>query len=204
MSPTVRAGLLFGLGGLLAFFGGMFIPIPCVNIIIAFGSLIALGWGAGYTAAKASGAGPGQGTGRGATAGAIAGVIALIGTVVALIALSSVIMNLPGVREQIAVALQQDPNTQGLNPGDVEAAAGMGFAVAGFCFGVLNFILMLLGGLFGGMMWKGTPAATYASAGGSPYGTSPTNTYGNQPGTYTPPTEGGARVYDPNDPNRPQ
>jgi hypothetical protein len=206
MSGTVRAGLVFGLAGVFAFLGGLLLPIPCVNMVLAFGSLIALGWGAGNTAAKTTGAGPGQGVGRGLTAGAIAGTIVLIGSVLVFL----LIQYIPGVRDQVNLAMQQAAQ-QNPEAGNVDAGAmlGLGLGIAGFACGVINFILMLIGGAIGGMMWKGTPATTYVPAGGSyvpnqsysstdqPYGTP-------QQGYRDPGEPGGARVYDPNDPNRPQ
>jgi hypothetical protein len=192
MSGTVRAGLLFGLAAVFAFLGGLILPIPCLNIVLAFVSLIALGWGAGNTAAKTTGAGPGQGTGRGLTAGAIAGTIVLIGTVIVFL----LVQYIPGVSEQINLALQQAAQ-QNPDAGQVDAGTmlGLGLGIAGFMCGIVNFILMLIGGAIGGMMWKGTPAAAgYAPAGGY----IPNQPYGN------PGDQGGARVYDPNDPNRPQ
>jgi hypothetical protein len=201
MSGTVRAGLVFGLGAALAFLGSTMLPIPCLNII----SVIALGWGAGYTAAKTTGAGPGQGTGRGLTAGAIAGVIVLLGTAIGFLVLT----NTPAFQQQLQAQLAQNPafGESGIDPSTFGSALGVGIGL--FC-GFINFVLMLIAGAIGGLMWKGTPAAAnYVPAGGSavpnqtysstdqPYGTP------NQP--YRDPGEpGGARVYDPNDPNRPQ
>lgn len=207
MSGTVRAGLIFGLAGVFAFLGGLMLPIPCVNFVIAFGSLIALGWGAGNTAAKTTGAAAGQGVGRGLTAGAIAGTIVLIGSVLVFL----LVQYIPGVRDQVNLAMQQAAQ-QNPEAGNVDAGAmlGLGLGIAGFMCGIINFILMLIGGAIGGMMWKGAPAAAYVPAGGSAV---PTQTYSSmdQPygGTpnqgYRDPGEpGGARVYDPNDPNRPQ
>lgn len=206
MSGTVRAGLVFGLAGVFAFLGALLLPIPCVNMILAFGSLIALGWGAGNTAAKTTGAGPGQGTGRGLTAGAIAGTIVLIGSVVVFL----LVQYIPGVRDQVNLALeqaaQQNPDAGQI---DVGTMLGLGLGIAGFLCGIMNFILMLIGGAIGGMMWKGAPAATYVPAGGSyvpnqSYST-PNQPYGTPDQPYRDPGDpGGARVYDSNDPNRPQ
>jgi hypothetical protein len=190
MSGTVRAGLLFGLAGVFAFLAGLILPIPCLNMLVALGSLIALGWGAGYTAAKTTGAGPGQGTGRGTTAGAIAGTIVLIGSVLAFL----VVQYIPGFREQVQLALQQAAQ-QNPEMGQVDAGAmlGVGLGIAGFMCGIINFILMLIGGAIGGLMWKGTPAT--GLAGGAYMPSQPYGSSGDQ---------SGARVYDPNDPNRPQ
>lgn len=227
MSGTVRAGLLFGLAALVASIAALFLPIPCVNFILSLGSVIALGWGAGYTAAKTTNASSDQRVGRGMTAGAIGGTILLIGSVVSLLLLSGVLLSVPAFREQLQQALAQNPDTSAqINPDDLGTFLGAGFTVVGFCLGAVNFLMMLLGGLFGGLSWKGAPAAAYGQPGGSyipgqPGGSyipgQPSNpTYTQPSGSYIPTqtndppynqpgnTEGGARVYDPNDPNRPQ
>lgn len=209
MSGTVRAGLIFGLGAIFAFIGSILLAgiLPCINFVIAFISLIALGWGAGNTAAKTTGAGPGQGVGRGLTAGAIAGAVVLIGSILAFL----LIQYLPGVSEQVNLAIQEAAQ-QNPDAGDVDAGAvlGLGLGIVGFGCGIINFILMLIGGAIGGLMWKGTPAAaTYVPGGGSAV---PTQTYSSTDQPYGAPNQpyrdpgdpGGARVYDPNDPNRPQ
>ncbi|HEX6290408.1 MAG TPA: hypothetical protein VFZ66_14555 [Herpetosiphonaceae bacterium] len=196
MSGTVRAGLVFGLAAVLAFLGGFLIPIPCVNMILGFGSVIALGWGAGYTGAKTTGAGPGQGTGRGLTAGAIAGTVVLIGSVLVFL----LVQYIPGFQDAISQGLQQAAQ-QNPEVGDVDVGSflGLGLGIAGFMCGIINFILMLIGGAIGGMMWKGTPTtADYVPAGSY----QPNQPFGNPPSTSG--DEGGARIYDSNDPNRQQ
>lgn len=218
MSGTVRAGLIFGLAAIVAFVAGLILPIPCVNVLLAFGSVIALGYGAGFTGAKTTGAGPGQGVGRGATAGAIGGLVTLIGSTIALLVLGNVLLNIPGVREQLSAGLQEGlrQNPGAANP-DIDPGAlfGVGFGIAGFCLGGINFVLMVIGGLIGGALWKGAPAAASYGAPGSPsYGAPAGGSYipnqtSSSPGSqsYTTPgdtdAEGGARVYD-NDPNRPR
>lgn len=206
MSGTVRAGLIFGLAAALAFLGSTLLPIPCLNLL----SVIALGWGAGYTAAKTTGAGPGQGVGRGLTAGAIAGVIVLLGTTLGFLLLT----NTAVFQEQLQAQLAGNPalTDSGLDPSTFGSALGVGIGL--FC-GFINFVLMLIAGAIGGLMWKGTPAAAnYVPAGGSsvpnqpygnqPYGT-PDQSYGTPNQPYRDPGDpGGARVYDPDDPNRPQ
>jgi hypothetical protein len=191
----MRAGLLFGLAATIAFIGGMMLSgiLPCINLIIAFGSVIALGWGAGYTAAKTTGAASGQGTGRGFAAGAIAGTVVLIGTVLIFL----LVQYIPGVQEAVSQgmqeAMQQNPEMEGVDAGTM---LGLGLGLVGFMCGIVNFVLMLISGALGGLMWKGAPAtANYVPAGGS---YTPNMTYSN------PGDESGARVYDPNDPNRPQ
>ncbi len=207
MSPVVRAGVLFGLAALLATIGAILILVVFpFNLLLAGIAAAALGWGAGYTAAKASGAGPGQGTGRGAAAGAIAGTIVLIGTVIAFVALTPFISSIPGFNEAFEQGLQQNPEAANLPEGSAATFLGLGLGVLGFCGGFINFLLMLIAGLIGGVMWKG--AAAYVPAGGATYGAPATGGYvPNQTGSQTygnQANEGGPRVYDPNEPNRPQ
>ncbi len=196
-----RAGILFGLAAVVAFIGSLLLGnlLSILALILAFGSMIALGWGAGRTAAKVTGAGPGQGVGRGAGAGAIAGLIQLIGLTIALLLLA----NIPAVRSQIDLALQQaaqqDPNVagSGLTGGAVSNILGV---TGGLLCGGINFVLMLIGGLIGGAMWKGTPdrgeyvAAGRGPSGGAGFGTtnSPYDTAGTTGGTYG---QSGATVY---------
>ncbi len=227
MSPTVRAGVVFGLATVGAVAGATLLPIPCLSFL----AVVALGLGAGYTAAKNSNATRDQRVGRGATAGAIAGGIALVGTA---IAIPIITMLLPSYQEQIQAgvnqALQQNPELadSGLDPSSLATlVAGAGGVIGGVCGGMINFIVMLLTGLLGALFWKGAPAgAGYVPAGNMGYGPpsgsyipSQTNdpSYGTPPNTQaggmpyggqdhgTPPSqESGARIYDPNDRDRSQ
>lgn len=228
MSPVVRAGLLFGVASVVAAIAGAFIPIGGVNLLIAFVSVVALGWGAGYTAAKDSGALPGQGTGRGAGAGALAGVVNMILLAIILTVLFSVITRfIPGLDEQFQSALDEaaQANPDQATP-NVSATAifGVGGAVFGFCIGLVNLILMTIAGLVGGALYKGTPGTmepsgvpyipgstqTYGTpqaGGANVYSTSPTgaSVYGTPPpsnaNVYGTPQTGNANVYDPSQPN---
>jgi hypothetical protein len=172
-----RAGLVFGLLAVLAFLASLF--IPGIGIFLAPLAVGALGWGAGYTAAKTTGAAPGQGAGRGAGAGAIAGLISLIG----LIALLLVLFNIPLVRDAIQGELQNTPGAEGISAGAAGSAAAL---IIGLFCGFINFLLSTIGGLIGGLMWKGAPTSTagdYVAAGRSTdYGTTGTG-YGSTTGT---------------------
>lgn len=232
MSPVVRTGLVFGLAivgallgtSLLSLINGLF---SCLSFI----SVIALGLGAGYTAAKVSGATRDQRLSRGATAGAIAGGVVLVLGTIALVALSSLPFYQQAMQVRIDQALsdaiQQNPELRDAQ-GDLTQLFSSpmltGFSVIGnVCSNLFNLVLLALTGLLGSLFWKGAPnVGAYVPAGGAPYNAPssgsyiPTQnygsqTYGNQPtnpsydaqaGQGT--SEGGARVYDPNDPNRPQ
>lgn len=200
-----RAGIVFGLAAAVAFIASFLLRIPFINIILALGSVVALGWGAGRTAAKVTGAAAGQGTGRGAGAGAIAGLIQLIGLTIALLLLA----NVPVVRQQLDLALQQaaqqNPNVagSGLTGGALSNIFGV---VGGLLCGGINFILMLIGGLIGGATWRGTPnQGEYVAAGRSggglgSGGTGTASTYNTSSTTgtgYGTPT-GTASTYDTN------
>jgi hypothetical protein len=189
-------------------------------------AVIALGLGAGYTAAKNSNSTRDQRIGRGATAGAIAGLIALVGTAIAVAGISQLPFMQAQVQAGINEALQQNPELSGsgIDPAAfAQIAAGAGGIIGGICGGIINFLTMLLCGLLGALFWKGSPnMGGYIAAGAGQYNAPPAGSYipsqnygnqsyGNQP---TNPSydaqaghgssEGGARVYDPNDPNRPQ
>ncbi len=232
MSPVVRTGLVFGLAtvgvligtSLLGLVNGLF---GCLSFI----SVIALGLGAGYTAAKVSNASRDQRVGRGATAGAIAGGIVLVLGTILLVGLSSLPFYQQATQAQMNQvlndAIQQNPELRDAQ-GDLSQifASPMmtGFSVIGnLCSGLINLVLLVITGLLGSLFWKGAPmAAGYVPAGAAQYNVPPsgsyvpTQTYGSQ-GYGNQPTnpsydaqagqgnsEGGARVYDPNDPNRPQ
>lgn len=210
MSPVTRAGVVFGFAAVGAVIGaqllGLLAPIPCIGFI----SVIVLGLAAGYTAAKNSNANRDQRIARGATAGAIAGAIVLVLGAIAV----TLISFLPAYQAQfsgLGAQLQQDPNfaDSGLDPSMITSVISGGAGIiGGICGGLINFIFMLLMGLLGSLFWKGAPAsATYVPAGGSAY-TPPSGSYvptqTNVPSATPSDTEGGARVYDADDPNRPR
>ncbi len=183
----IRTGVIFGVLAALAFTAGLFIPLGGFQFFIAFGALIALGWGAGYTAAK-TGTGPGRGIGRGAAAGAIAGAVVLVLSTLAFL----VVANTAFFQDLVREALQQnpgivDPNTGQPTSVDPTTAALIGGAGGGFCLGLISLVLMFIGGAIGGLMWKGVPSI--ANTGGGAYGS-----------TRVPASEGHVRVYDQHDP----
>ncbi|HEY0604953.1 MAG TPA: hypothetical protein VGD58_18685 [Herpetosiphonaceae bacterium] len=217
MSGTVRTGLVFGLGAVGAMIGSSLLALlnPAFGCL-SFISIIALGLGAGYTAPKVTMATREQRIGRAATAGAIAAGVVLVLGAIAVIVLSLLPFYQAAIDQQLQNQLQQafeqDPALRDQQAELTEMFSSMatGFGViGGICSGLLNGIVMLLMSLLGALFWKGAPAAAYVPAGGSavpgqfysptdqPYGT-PTQPY-RDPGD-----PGGARVYDSNDPNRPQ
>lgn len=217
MSGTVRAGLIFGLGAVGAMLGSALLGL--VNPVfgcLSFISIVALGLGVGYTAPKITMATREQRIGRAATAGAIAAGVVLVLGAAALIVLSllpfyqAAMQN--QLQNQLQQAIQQDPAFRDQQAELTElfntAATGFG-VVGGFCSGLFNGVVMLLMSLLGALFWKGAPAATYVPAGGSyvpnqTYST-PNQPYGTPDQSYRDPGDpGGARVYDSNDPNRPQ
>lgn len=162
----LRIGLVFGLAATFAFAAGLFLPLPPLNFLLAFVSVLALGWGAGYTAAKTTGTSAGAGIGRGATAGALAGGVVLVISVLVFLLLA----NTPFVRDLFREVLQQnpgivDPNTGEPTSVDPTIAALIGGAGGGFCLGLINLILMFVGGAVGGMLWRGVPSVANTGAG---------------------------------------
>ncbi len=184
MSPILKAGLIYGLASVAAFFVLLFVPIPLLNLVLAYVALIVLGWFAGRSAAQNSGALAGQGSGRGAAAGAIAGAINLVVMAISFAALLSVITRVPGVREQMQAGLDQartnNPGQQVPSSTDLTGMLGAAGAVAGVCLGLVSLIFMTVAGLVGGATYKGSPTGTAGTA-GAPY------TIGPLPGAYAPP-----------------
>lgn len=155
MTGTLRAGIVFGIAALVAFVAGLVIPLPVINVLVAYGALLVLGGGAGYTAAKTAAPGTGRGSGRGAIAGAIAGVVVLILSTVAL----ALVENVAAVRLALRDALAQTPqmNEPGLNP---LVAANLAGAGSGLFLGLINLIVLVIGGIIGGALWRGAPDVT--------------------------------------------
>lgn len=184
-----RIGLIFGIAAAVAFIAGSILPIPCVNAVLALGSLVALGWGAGYTAAKTTGTPATRGIGRGATAGAIAGTVFLVLSIVLFLLLSNTAFFQAMFQEALEQStLPASPTTGEPTTLDPTVAALFGGAAGGFCIGVIGLILMLIGGAVGGMMWRGVPSQPVS------------------PGTFgsaTPPSDN-VRVYDTDDADRPR
>lgn len=187
-----RTGLLFGIFALLAFFAGSFVPL--VGTFLPFLSVIALGWGAGYTAAKVTNAVGGQRAGRGAGSGALAGLVTLLGTVAGLALLGqlvrSIILSNPALQAQIEQFVrQQDPSAANVPLDQVLSSPQFlpVLLVVGFCVGLIPLFLMTIAGLIGGLMWSGTPAPTspgdYVAAGSSSSTSSQPSTTYSQPGT---------------------
>lgn len=224
MSGTVRAGLIFGLGAIGAVIGAtllsLVVPIPCIGFL----SVVALGLGAGYTAAKTTNAAREQRIGRGAAAGAIAGSLVLIGGALGVALITQLPAYQAQIQQGVGQVLQQNPDFQdsGIDPAQIASfATGAAGVVGGVCGGIINFVTMLICGMLGALFWRGAPAAQYVPAGSASYGAPPSGSYipgqdagqsynvppsqppGGQPPN-PPSQEGGARIYDPNDPNRPQ
>lgn len=221
MSGTVRAGVIFGLAAVGAVIGAsllqLLVPIPCIGLL----SVIALGLAAGYTAAKTTHATRDQRISRGLTAGALAGLIVLVGGGLGIFLVSLLPAYQAQIQAGVSQAFQNNPDLSGsgINPNDFATLLSGGAGIiGGICGGLFNFLIMLICGLLGSLFWKGTAAPAYVPAGGAlpgqSYDNQPYNpSYGNQPPSnqpygnppYNPPPsqEGGARVYDPNDPNRP-
>lgn len=161
----LRIGLVFGLAA-LAFAAGLFVPLPPLNFLLAFGSVLVLGWGAGYTAAKTTGTQAGAGIGRGATAGGVAGGLVLVTSVIVFFLLANTAVFQQIFRE----VFQQNPGIVDSNTGeptsvDPTIAALIGGAGGSFCLDLINLILMFVGGAVGGMLWRGVPSVANTGAG---------------------------------------
>ncbi len=140
---------------------GTFIIAPLATIII--------GAGAGWWASKRLGSG---GAGRGAGAGSIAGLGAFLGTTIGTVIIFSIMGGNQGFQQQFLTALQdaqqQNPGTE-LPPIDRETLASAAAVIGGglgFCVGLFNIFLSMLGGLIAGAVYgkRDTPAVAPVGA----------------------------------------
>ena len=136
----VKAGIILGIVMLVLGAGGSLITPICVPCI----ALIA-GAGAGYLAGVYTKPATSGGTAKvGAGAGAIGGVGALIGQVIGGI-LNAVIVGPQGIAEIAQmwdIPVSSDP-----------IVAYIGFIGSGFCFGIIDIVLMAGLGALGGILW---------------------------------------------------
>ena len=181
------------------------VTVALANLIPALGQLLVapltsliVGAGAGWWASKVLGYGT---AGRGAGAGAIAGIGALIGSVIGLALLAYIVANNPEAQAQFQQELQrqlqqespQDPEvTRALRNLNFGAVAGIGGAFGGFCLGLFNLLLSMIGGLIAGVVYgRNRQPAAMPYAGYPAGGTSlpqMTNTMETEP-------DRGARIY---------
>lgn len=136
------------------------VTVALANLIPLLGPLLVapltaaiVGAGAGWWASKVLGYGT---AGRGAGAGTIAGLGALIGSVIGLAVLAGIVGQSAQFQQQLNQALQgarqQNPgaNVPNLNAGALATAGG---ALGGFCFGLFDLFLSMIGGLIAGIVY---------------------------------------------------
>lgn len=149
MSGPVKAGLIFGLIGIVAIVGVSFIPVIGA-IVCGPGTAAILGAVAGYFGVRWGAAN--SGVGSGVLAGTIAGAGTLIGSVIFFVIAVSMISSMPGFNEAFQEGLrQQQPNSE-LRPEDLNTMMGIAGPIAGFCFGLLNLLIALALGALGGWL----------------------------------------------------
>ena len=136
----VKAGLILGVVMLVLGIGGSLITPICVPCI----ALMA-GVAAGYLAGVYEKPATSGGTAKvGAGAGAIGGAGALIGQIIGGI-LNAVIVGPQGIADfarMLDMPVSNNPNV-----------AYIGFIGGGFCFGILDILLMAGLGALGGILW---------------------------------------------------
>jgi hypothetical protein len=148
MSGALRAGLIFGVTGLIVVLAVAF--IPAVGPLIC-GPLVAviIGTVAGFYGVRWSAGTPG--IGRGVLAGTLAGVGMLLGAVIAYTILVGMASSNPLFQEQIQEALRQQPDAQ-IDAAALNTIVGIVGPVVGFCFGILNLLIGLAFGALGGWL----------------------------------------------------
>jgi hypothetical protein len=156
MSGAMRAGLIFGLVGLIAVLATAFVPRPgpivCGPLLAVIVGGLAGFYGVRWSLEDAR-------VSRAVLAGSLAGLGMLIGAVIGYIVLFNSIRSDPAFQQQLGAFLQQQPDAK-IDPGSIGAAVGLAGAVAGLCFGVLNLLLALAFGALGGWLaLRNRPAA---------------------------------------------
>jgi hypothetical protein len=148
MSGTLRAGLIFGLVGLIAVLATAFIPRPgpvvCGPLLAVIVGGLAGFYGVRWSLENAR-------VSRGVLAGTLAGLGMLIGAVIGYIILFNSISSEPSFQEQFGAILQQRPDAS-IDPAALGTMVAIAGAVAGLCFGVLNLLLALAFGALGGWL----------------------------------------------------
>ena len=148
MSGALKAGLIFGVVGLIVVLAVAFIPVIgpliCGPVVAAI-----IGAIAGYYGVRWSAGMPG--ISRGVLAGTLSGVGMLLGAVIGYTILISMMRNNPLFQEQLQEALRQQPNAQ-IDPAALDTIIGIVGPAVGFCFGILNLLLGLAFGAFGGWL----------------------------------------------------
>ena len=155
MSGSVRAGLIFGLVGLILVIGIGFVP-AVGPVLCGPGVALLLGGVAGYLGARwtATKAGAGQG----ALAGTIAGVGALIGAIISWIIIVNVYSNTPefqsGFGQAFTDAMQRQQPGSTMTAEQAQGMIGIIGPIVGVIFGVINLVGSLVGGLIGGLIGR--------------------------------------------------
>lgn len=143
MSGGVKAGLLFGLVGVLAVVGiSLLLPI-CSPLVAAL-----VGGLAGYFGVRWSVGNAGVGTG--VLAGSIAGIAMLLGSLVFFVVAFNLVRNDPQFAQTLDQILQQQQGGAELSPQELDAMLNLAAPLAGFCFGLLNLLFALALGAAGG------------------------------------------------------
>lgn len=158
-----RVGLMMALLALITVALASLIPVIGALLVAPLTAAV-VGAGAGWWASKVLGYGT---VGRGAGAGAIAGIGALIGSVIGLLVLGSIVGRSPefqrAVQQGVQNAQQQNPGATvpNLNAGTLAAAGG---AVGGFCFGLFDLFLSVIGGMIAGAVYGRNRGAAATAA----------------------------------------
>lgn len=147
MRGVLRSGLVFGVAAIVALLAVLIMAAASAGLSL-LGMLLVmllLGIGAGYSAATTRRSLRSQGVGRGVAAGAIAGSVAMIGSLVLGVALASV------AQQRLDIWIQRiDPLIA--IPFDPSSFVRGGGVATGFCLGLVNLILMVVGGGLGGVL----------------------------------------------------
>ncbi|KAB8143541.1 hypothetical protein F8S13_11110 [Chloroflexia bacterium SDU3-3] len=149
MSATMKSGLIFGLVGIVVTLAVSWIPVVG-SLLCSPVSALLVGGVAGYFALKW--ATEQAGLGQGVLAGTVAGVGTLIGGAIFWIVAFGMVASMPEFSSIMEQEMSRQEMSGQVSPEQMQSIVGVMGPVMGLCFGVLNLLVSLLGGLFGAMI----------------------------------------------------
>ena len=146
MSGMIKAGLLFGLIGLLVTIAFSFVPylgVLCCGPIAA----LLLGAGAGYLGAKWETSEPK--IARGLLGGGMAGFGCMLGSIIFFVAVIALIGSMPESEQVVRDMLEQQAPGSNLSTEQLHTMMSLTGPIAGACVGTFGLLFGLAGGALG-------------------------------------------------------
>ena len=147
MTRAIWTGLVWGLVAALVFALCLLFAVESggASVVVGLAAVFGMGGAAGYTATQGMRMRPGRGLAAGTTAGTFGGIVVLVGSLIAVALLTGL------VQQRVDLWLQRLARfvTIGIDPAPYLQGGGR---LAGGCLGLVNFVLMAVGGGLGGLL----------------------------------------------------